>query len=194
VLVWGNMKPERVTGLVKRHPDGFGFLIPDEADQPDLFLSRKEMTGVMTNDRVDAEKQKDRSGVRFFGVDVRIVERGVSRVVGKLRKTSKGDYELLDGFQKWGASLRIPYKSSRGAVEGDLVAVDIVEYPTKKSDFIGRVVEIIGDEGDPNNDLKRVLHLHSVPMEFPFNVRNEVNLINQEVTEKERQGRTDLTR
>lgn len=186
------MKAERITGLVKRHPDGFGFLIPDLPDQPDLFLSRKEMRGIMTNDRVEAEMQKERNGERFFGVDVTIVERGITRVVGKVRKTSKGDLELLDGFQKWGAALRIPYKSSRGAVDGDLVAVDIVEYPSKNSDFQGRVVEIIGDDQDPNNDLKRILHLNNVPMDFPGNVRNEVNLINQEVTAKEREGRVDL--
>ena len=186
------MKNERVTGLVKRHPDGFGFLIPDEPDLPDLFLARKEMHGVMTNDRVEAEMQKERGGDRYFGADVKILERGVRRLVGKVRKMPKGDLELVDGFQKWGAILTIPYKSSRGAVEGDLVAVEIIEYPSKKTDFIGKVIEIIGDDQDPSNDLKRVLHLNHVPMDFPFNVTNEVNAISQEVTDKEREGRKDL--
>lgn len=186
------MKDARVTGVVKRHPDGFGFLIPDEAEKPDLFLSRKEMGGIMTNDRVSAEMVKEKNGDRYYGIDVEIVERGVARVVGKVRKTKNGDLELLDGVQKWGAILRIPFKSSRGAVEGDLVAVDIVEYPSKKSDFIGRVVEIIGDDQDPNNDLKRVLHLHHVPMEFPFNVTNEVTSIPQTVLDEDFEGRKDL--
>lgn len=193
VLVLNSMKPERVRGLAKRHPDGFGFLIPDQPEKPDLFLSRKEMLGVMTNDRVEAEIQQERGGDRFFGVDVEILERGVNRVVGKVKKNSKGDLELLDGFQKWGAVLKIPFKSSRGAVDGDLVAAEIVEYPDKKGKFLGRVVDIIGDDQDPNNDLKRVLHLNSVPMEFPFNVTNEVQSIPQEVTDKEREGRKDLT-
>lgn len=186
------MSEERITGLVKRHPDGFGFLIPDQPDQPDLFLSRKEMFGVMTNDRVAANLQKERNGDRFFGTDVEVLEHGTRRVVGKIIKSRKGDLELLDGYQKWGAVLKIPYTSSRGAVEGDVVAVEIVNYPEKGSDFTGRVIEIIGDEEDPNNDLKRVLHLNHVPMDFPFNVRNEVNLIPSEVTDKDRQGRKDL--
>jgi ribonuclease R len=192
MLVSIPMNNPRVTGLVKRHPDGFGFLIPDEPNQPDLFLSRKEMQGVMTNDRVKADMQKERNGERFFGTDVEIIERGMSRVVGKVRKTSKGDLELIDGFQKWGAALRIPFKSSRGAVDGDLVAVEIVEYPSRQTEFMGRVVEIIGDAGDPNNDIKRALHLNQVPTEFPFNVKNEVQQIPQEVTEKDREGRKDL--
>lgn len=186
------MKQARVTGIVKRHPDGFGFLIPDEVDHPDLFLSRKEMLGVMTNDRVCADVEKERGGNRFYGVNVNIIERGVSRVVGKVRKQRGGDLELLDGIQKWGSILTIPYKSSRGAVEGDLVAVDIVEYPTNQSGLVGRVVEIIGDDKDPNNDLKRILHEHSVPMDFPFNVINEVQKTPDKVLQKDFENRKDL--
>ncbi len=186
------MKPDRISGLVKRHPDGFGFLIPDQPDQPDLFLSRKEMVGIMTNDRVEADLMKEKKGDRYFGKSVEILERGVNRVVGKVRKTSKGDLELMDGFQKWGAALKIPYKKSRGAVEGDLVAVEIVDYPSKKGDFTGRVVEIIGDDKDPNNDLKRVLHLHEIPMDFPFNVTTEARALPEKVEEKDVQGRKDL--
>ncbi len=192
MLVSTSMKTDHVTGLVKRHPDGFGFLIPDLPDHPDLFLSRREMNGVMTNDRVRAEIKKEKGGDRFYGTDVEILERGISRVVGKVRKGPKGDFELMDGVQKWGAVLKIPYKSSRGAVEGDLVAVEIVEYPDKGATFTGRVVEIIGDSEDPNNDLKRVLHLHQVPMEFPFNVTNEVDAIPDAVSDKDREGRVDL--
>ncbi len=187
-----NMKTEHVTGLVKRHPDGFGFLIPDQADHPDLFLSRKEMNGIMTNDRVKAEVKKEKGGDRYYGVDVEILNRGITRVVGKVKKGPKGDLELLDGVQKWGAILKIPYKNSRGAVDGDLVAVEIIEYPDRGATFTGKVVEIIGDGEDPNNDIKRVLHQHQVPMDFPFNVRNEVSSIPEQVLEKELAGRKDL--
>jgi ribonuclease R len=135
---------------------------------------------------------KEKKGDRFYGKSVEILERGVNRVVGKVRKTSKGDLELMDGFQKWGATLKIPYKKSRGAVEGDLVAVEIVDYPSKKGDFTGRVVEIIGDDKDPNNDLKRVLHLHEIPMDFPFNVTTEARALPEKVEEKDIQGRKDL--
>lgn len=186
------MKSERITGIVKRHPDGFGFLIPDEADRPDLFLSREEMVGIMTNDRVSAEMQKEKKGDRYFGTDVEVLTRGVSRVVGKVRKLKGGDVEIYDGVQKWGAVLKIPFKNSRGAVEGDLVAVDIVDYPSDGAEFVGKVVDIIGDDKDPMNDLKRVLHLNNVPMEFPFAVLNEVRSIPSVVSEKECLGREDL--
>jgi ribonuclease R len=77
-------------------------------------------------------------------------------------------------------------------VDGDLVAVEIMDYPDRDQEFTGRVVEIIGDAEDPINDLKRVLHLNQVPMDFPFNVRNEVNQIPDHVTQKDCKGRIDL--
>lgn len=187
------MKKNRVVGLVKRHPDGFGFLIPDDTEMPDLFLSRKEMEGIMTNDRVSAEVHKEDKGERFFGTHIEVLKRGVSRVVGKVRKKNSGDLEMMDGYQKWGATLKIPFKNSRGATDGDLVAVDIIEYPQSGGEFIGKVVDIIGDDQDPNNDLKRVLHQSSIPMEFSFGALNQARSISQTVTDKERVGRTDLT-
>lgn len=186
------MKEKYITGLVKRHPDGFGFLIPDEMDLPDLFLSRKEMQGVMTNDHVEALLHKEKKGDRFFGTDVKVLKRGVQRIVGKLRKKSNGDFELFDGVQRWGSILTIPYKKSRGAIDGDLAAVDILSYPTDREGFRGRVVEIIGDDQDPMNDIKRVLHEQQIPMEFPFEVMNEVAAIPDQVVESDYEGRRDL--
>ena len=186
------MKEERVAGVAKRHPEGFGFLIPDQSDQPDLFLSRKEMTGVMTNDRVTAQIQKEKRGKRFFGVDLEIIQRGVTHVVGQIHKHENGDFQIYDGFQKWGAILKIPFKKSSDAKEGDLVAVKILKHPSKKSNFTGQVVEIIGDNQDPNTDLKRVLHGHHIPMDFPLEVMNEVHHIPQKVDIKEHKDRKDL--
>ena len=62
------MKNSTQIGIVKRHPDGFGFMIPENPESPDLYLSRKEMRGVMTNDRIEATVLAAKSGDRFFGV------------------------------------------------------------------------------------------------------------------------------
>src|SRR5574341_513470 len=41
-----------VTGRVHAHPDGYGFLIPEDRDAEDVYLSRREMRRVMHGDRV----------------------------------------------------------------------------------------------------------------------------------------------
>ena len=185
-------KIEQISGVVKRHPDGFGFLIPDEPEQPDLFLPPKEMKNVMTSDRVTAQARKERRGKRFFGVEVKILQRGITRVVGKVRKQGKSSFQIFDGISKWGTILEIPMNSSKGAADGDLVVVDIVGYPSKNTKFTGQVVEIIGDEQDPNTDIQRVLHEHHVPMEFPSDVLNEAKDIPEKVLPEDHQKRKDL--
>src|SRR5690349_10313055 len=47
-------KLDLISGVVQGHPDGFGFLIPDDKTKvngEDLFLSPKEMSQVMHGDR-----------------------------------------------------------------------------------------------------------------------------------------------
>ena len=38
--------PLKITGYIKRHPDGFGFLVPDDLDFPDVYIAKKHMFDV----------------------------------------------------------------------------------------------------------------------------------------------------
>jgi ribonuclease R len=150
-------KNNTILGTVKRHPDGFGFVLPVEDGVPDVFISRDDMQGVMSNDKVEVEVFKSAKSDKFYGKIVRITDRAVSRIVGKYEKLDNGDGRIVDGINQWGQSLKIPFRSSRGAVHGDLVAAEITQYPMQGQDFTGRIVEIIGDANDPLNDIPQQL-------------------------------------
>lgn len=73
-----------IRGRVIGHPDGFGFLVPDEQDD-DLFLSPKQMRGVFHGDRVLARVMGvDRRGRREGGI-VEVLEHNTTQVVGRLK-------------------------------------------------------------------------------------------------------------
>ena len=80
------LKKKFVSGLVKRHPDGFGFLVPDDKVHPDVYIPRHAMNGVMTNDKVMATVEPEKGGERFRGEIIRIESRGTTQVVGVLTK------------------------------------------------------------------------------------------------------------
>src|SRR6185369_775376 len=64
-----------ITGRVHAHPDGFGFLIPDDRDREDVYLNRREMRRVMHGDRVMVRiDRKARGGAEAH--ILQIVERG----------------------------------------------------------------------------------------------------------------------
>ncbi len=76
-------KLDLVTGTVQGHPDGFGFLVPDDGS-PDLFLSPKEMHKALHGDRATARiVGVDRRG-RPEGAIVDVLERANREVVGRV--------------------------------------------------------------------------------------------------------------
>lgn len=182
----------RVQGIVKRHPDGFGFLIPDVADHPDVYISRQYMTGIMTNDRVEVEVFQSRKEDRFYGEIRRVVSRASTRIVGEYLPVDRKYGVILDDGRGWGADLRIPTQDSMGAHEGALVAVEITQYPGPDSEFTGRVIGILGDVEDPINDVKRVIYSQGIPDEFSTQAIQDARKFGGVVTEAEMAGRVDL--
>ena len=188
-----------VTGLIKRHPDGFGFLIPDQPSTPDVYVARQSMTGIMTNDRVEVELYKPRSGgknkeERLSGEIVRVLSRANTRVVGRYLPVDKKYGILQDENRGWGADLRISAADSLNAKEGELVAVEITQYPDDEHEFTGKVVSIIGDSEDPINDVIRVVHQAGIPTEFSKQAVADAQKFGGVVTDQERRGREDLTK
>jgi ribonuclease R len=179
------------TGIVKRHPDGFGFFIPDDTNLPDVYISRHSMTGVMTNDRVEVAVFPEPGGNRFRGEILNVLRRATQRAMGQFKAVA-GDRGLLaDKVGAWGADLTV-LTNGFEVKEGDWVAVQITSYPDEAEGFRGKVVAVIGDAEDPQNDSLRVLHANSIPFEFAAATLKEVAKFPEEVTAKDWQGRKDL--
>ncbi len=203
---------ERIEGIIKRHPDGFGFLIPKDSSHPDVYISRNSMTGVMTNDRVEVvvfgSKRSRRgesrgekgAGVksktgddRLAGEIVRVLHRANKRVVGKYLPVDQKYGVILDDNRGWGADLRIAAADSMNAKEGDLVVVEVTQFPSDRQEFTGRVVSLMGNIEDPLNDVMRVIHQAGIPTEFSATALSEARRFGGVVTEAEMKGREDLT-
>jgi ribonuclease R len=186
------MKNEIIEGVVKRHPDGFGFVIATDPDNEDVFVSRGDMVGIMTNDKVRVEVFYSPKTQKSFGKIVEVLERGTKKVVGRFQKLDNGDGVILDKNSQWGAMLKIPFKDTMNAVNGDLVAVQIIQYPLEEKDFTGKVVEIIGDAEDPLNDIIRVIHSQNIPKDFPAGALRDAAALPDHVLPEEIAKRKDL--
>lgn len=179
-------------GMVKRHPDGFGFFIPDDPEFPDVYIPRHSMTGVMTNDRVLIEVEPERGTGRFRGEIVKILSRGTKKIVGQFFPLEKGGGLIRDEGKGWGQDLKIDAGQTMNARKGELVAAEIVGYPEDSSEFRGRVVQVIGSHEDPLNDIERVVHGLNMPTEFSKGAAAEASRMKPEVEQKDMKGRQDL--
>jgi ribonuclease R len=181
-----------VTGFVKRHPDGFGFLIPLDVEHPDVYIPRNSMVGVMTNDKVEVSVAPEPGGDRFRGKIVKIVERGMKEVLGRFHSTGKNKGLLVDYSHGWGADLTVKVSPEFQIKDGDWVLVKITEYPDSETGFTGEIIKLIGDGLDPNTDNRRVLAQHQIPYEFTKECIQLSEKFPDEVTAEDMLDRKDL--
>lgn len=186
-------KQHDATGIIKRHPDGFGFLIPDDPEQPDVYIPRNGMNGVMTNDRVRVRVERERGGDRFRGEVLEILSRAVTRAMGQfIAEGGPGRGVLRDKSFGWGEDLRVNCPPELQCKQGDLVVAQIESYPDSPRGFSGRVISVIGNAADPMNDSVRMLHAHNIPHGFSKECLREADVFASEVREKDWAGRKDL--
>ncbi len=186
------VKKKFLKGIIKRNPDGFGFLIPDTKDHQDVYIPRHAMDGVMTNDYVLVDVYPESGSQKFRGDIVEILKRATVTVVGKYKQITKSYGLVKDESNAWGSDLVIETKNSLDCKTGDLVAAQIIQYPEKGKELIGKVTEVIGDIEDPLNDIKRVALNQQITMNFPDEVLKEAKKIKSEPNEKDFKGRKDI--
>ena len=121
--------PTESEGIVKRHPDGFGFFIPDDSEQPDVYIPRHAMKGVMSNDRVRVRVERERGGDRYRGEIVSVTQRAFSRVMGQYQELAPQKGVLLDKSFSWGEDLHVSCPTELRPKNGELVVVQIEDYP-----------------------------------------------------------------
>ncbi|MCC7403877.1 MAG: ribonuclease R [Bdellovibrionales bacterium] len=179
-------------GIVKRHPDGFGFFIPDDPEVPDVYVPKRQMTGVMTNDRVQIRMFPDREPGRFRAEVLAILKRAQTRVVGQFYGLGGKKGLLKDTSHGWGEDLIAHCSAGTEIANGDWVSVEIKGYPGDPDGFYGNVVAVIGDGLDPQNDSMRVLHSNSIPFEFSKRSIKEAEALQEDLNDKEFKRRRDL--
>ena len=185
-------KLDLVAGRLEGHPDGYGFLVRD-ADGPDVALSAREMHKALHGDRVTVRiTGTDRRG-RPEGEIVEVLERAHREVVGRLYEDRGVSFVVAEN-RRIAQDLIVPAKDLGRAKTGDVVVVEIVEYPTAEREPIARVVEVLGRATDPGIEIEIALRKHDLPFEFSKAASAAAKRLPREVLDAEREGRVDLTR
>jgi ribonuclease R len=183
-------KLDLITGKVQGHPDGFGFLVPDDGSD-DLFLGPKQMHRALHGDRVVVrEIGVDRKGRREASI-VEVLERANTKVVGRLF-VERGVFFVIAENKRINQDILIEPGYDKGAVAGQVVVVELVVQPSKNSEPLARVVEILGNYADPGMEIEIALRKHDLPHEWPSDILALEKKIPKKVTPKEIVGRADL--
>jgi ribonuclease R len=183
-------KLDLVKGKVQGHPDGFGFLIPEDGS-PDLVLSEKEMHKVLHGDTVMARVGgEDRRGRREAKI-VEVLESANTRVVGRLYEEHGIQFVVAEN-RRISQDFLVAPGGSGGAKAGQVVILEIMQQPSKHAQPIGRIVEVLGNYADPGMEIEIALRKHDLPNEFPHDAKHQAERFAPEVQPADYAGRESV--
>jgi len=179
-----------VSGRLEGHPDGHGFLYPDDGS-PQVFLPQAEMRQAMPGDRASVRVAgRDHRG-RPTGSIVEVLERANRRIVGRLH-TEHGVTFLVPEDRRIAHDILVPPAEVGRAKPGQVVTVDLIAQPSKHAQPIGRVVEVLGHYADPGMEIEIAVRKFALPHEFSRKALSLSDAFAEELTDKDMQGRKDL--
>ena len=179
-----------IRGHVMAHPEGYGFLVPDEGGD-DLFLSGKQMRGVLHGDRaVVTVAGVDRRGRREGSV-ISVIERANTTLIGRFFNDDGITYIVPDN-KRITENILVPADMTGEAADGQIVKVEIIRQPTKRRQAAAKVVDIIGEHMAPGMEIEMAIHNHSIPYEFSDEVVAQAEAFGESVKDKDKKGRLDL--
>ncbi|MEM7680977.1 MAG: VacB/RNase II family 3'-5' exoribonuclease [Planctomycetota bacterium] len=167
-----------VTGVFRKHPRGFGFLIPDEVtSHGDLFVPGGRGGDAVSGDRVRARVMHDKRGgggdaPSFIGQIVEVVERADRPVVGTLHRKGRRFWVQPDGRAMTDPiAIRDPH--AKNAKPGDKVVVELTQYPSGDTDAEGVILEVLGEPGEPDVETAGVIRAHGLAERFEQDVLDD---------------------
>jgi ribonuclease R len=183
-------KLDLIKGKVQGHPDGFGFLIPEDGS-PDLVLSEKEMHKALHGDTVMARVGgEDRRGRREAKI-VEVLEAANTRVVGRLYEEHGIQFVVAEN-RRISQDFLVAPGASGGAKAGQVVMLEIMQQPSKHAQPIGRIVEVLGNYADPGMEIEIALRKHDLPNEFPHDAEKQAKAFSPEVKPADYTGRESV--
>jgi ribonuclease R len=183
-------KRDLIVGRVIGHPDGFGFLKPDDGGD-DLYLSFKEMRPLLHDDRAVVRVTGMDRRNRLEAAVVEVLERNTQTVVGKLYQESGVGFVVPDS-KRLSKDIVIPSSEIGEAKKGQMVVAEIIDQPTMRTPPIGRIVEILGDHMGPGMETDIAIRTHNIRNAWPEEVEAQIAGYVPEVSEGDKSDRIDL--
>jgi len=157
-------------GRVQAHPDGFGFLIPEDKDAEDVYLNRREMRRVMQGDQVMVRIDRKQRG----GTEAHVVQ-----VIERAQKRLLGTYDEFDGkgylIPMDARIAAIPLERAAVKLEkGKVIAAEISRFGTAMSPPEATVINVMGDPDDPEVQAQSIIFRFGLTTGFPAEVHREV--------------------
>jgi ribonuclease R len=193
---------ELVAGKLSIHPAGYGFLAPETAGEPDIFIAAENIGTAMHGDRVVVRISRDAPYTRVKGRRegrmIRILERAHDTVVGTLQR-SRNFYYVVPDDPRFVHDIYVrPVEahqdrpSQTAATVGDKVVVRLEPWESRHVNPEGEIIEVLGPASKPGVDVLSIIRKYHLPTEFPREVLDRAERISEHIDARQLDAREDL--
>lgn len=194
--IWKKTHINIVSGIIKVHARGFGFLQPDDPTEypEDIFIPKHLTQNAVDGDSVEVEVNT--SLVSEKGPEGRVVailNRGRTHIAGIIRAIEKGG-DILAYVPLLGSAQRVVVapNAEHALQVGDRIVMEVVEWGSKESDTLCRVSHKIGHISDPSTDIPAAIEEYQLHSDFPHQAIEEAEEFGKTIPAKEIRAREDL--
>lgn len=194
----GCYAPIKNMGLLKgrfsSHRDGFGFVILHEDDgKGDIYIAHRDAQSLFHDDEVL---------VRVIGLDpkgkregniIEVLQRNTHQVVGRYFEENQIGVVEPSG-KRIKKPILIPKQDalSKTIKSGQFVVVNITQQPTKHTQALGEIIEVLGDHLAPGMEIDVAMRSYQLPHVWSQAVLDELKSLPDEVLSKDLLDRRDL--
>ena len=177
-------------GTFERKNSGKNLFLPEGGGTPILIYERNS-GHAMNGDTVKVELFAKRKRNQPEGEVIEIIKRKRSSIVGVLQVVGEVAFLVTDS-KILANDIYIPKAQLKGGKDGQKAIAEITEWPEKAKNPVGKIIDILGNQGDNNTEMHAILAEFGLPYKYPETVDKAGDTISDEITKAEIALREDF--
>lgn len=177
-------------GRFERRSNGKNFFVPNDEGNI-VYIPERNAMHAMNGDIVRVQLFAKRKRFEAEGEVIEILKRAEARFVGTLEVKKDFAFLVLDS-RILANDIFIPKENLKGGKTGDKVVVEIVEWPAKANNPLGKVLDVLGEAGQNDTEMHAILAQYNLPYVYPKEVEKAAEKISADITPQEIAKREDF--
>ena len=185
-----NTRGYTLKGTVDHVNKKYAFIEIDEYSE-DIKVRSKYLKGAIHGDKVEIKVSHQLSKRNLEGEVIKILERKTTEFIGTV-EDSKGFAFFIPKNKKVYVDFFIRKKRSDKFSKRKKYLVKVIDWGNSSKKPEAKVIKSIGNIGENETEINSIIHDFDLPTEFPSDVKEETELLNEIISEKEIKKRKDL--
>ena len=183
-------KAEYYEGYLDMNSRKSGYFVCDELEE-DVYVPKQNLNHALDKDKVKVYVYSRRSSRKPEAEVLEILERAKTEFVGVI-DIQKNFAFVTTTNAKMYTDIFIPKNKLGEAQNGDVVLVEMEDWPKKADSPFGKVIKVLGKPGEHNTEIHAILAEYGLPYDFPIEVEAYANKIDTSITTEEIAKRRDM--